>query len=363
MEKRWPLKKIVLTRACAASEDVIAVTAVLKDAEIYDPDARAYQYRHRADLGEHWYYEDFKFSVQDIAVVTGDGAISPYFVLLSAEGDVYHFSDPDRFQEKIDGAGTTSPDSRFYGKMLSIEEVNGTLYACGAGGQIYIRGADGWKLLSDAVLHNSDAELSSVDSAPDMHDPAWGDWIIQQALNPVTREVVFYDLAGSSEDNIYICGTERTKPMLCHWDGTTLQELSLPINEGALTDVYVESEESIWVCGREGIVLHGNRHRGFVPISADTRLNLFHSMTPYRGKLVLPSSVRPGGLYELDRATGGIGKFDPPMPRLTSRNDADNMEGGPFFAQAVGGVLWVVASKDIFRFDGTTWERVTHPDI
>lgn len=364
MEEGRTVKMISLSRAGVASEDVLCVVAVLDSAEIYQPDARAYQYRHRADLGEYWYYENFPLSVQDVVYFNDHDSSQSYFVLLSAEGDVYHFASPDRFQERIVGAGTTADDSKFYGKMLKISQIGERLYACGAGGQVYARyGRDDWRMLSDAVLNDPEAKKRLLESGPSLGQLGWKEWIIQKALNPGTREVVFYDIKGLSEDAIYLCGTERTKPVLCFWDGSELHEINIPLAEAALTGIYIENAESVWVCGREGVILHGSRNRGFAPVNADTRRNLFHSITSYRGKLVLPASVRPGGLYELDPSSGEFRRFQPPLPRLSSRDEPASIDNGPFFAQSAGDVLWVVASKDIFRFDGQAWARIDHPDI
>ncbi|WP_299971165.1 hypothetical protein [uncultured Roseobacter sp.] len=78
----------------------------------------------------------------------------------------------------------------------------------------------------------------------------------------------------------------------------------------------------------------------------------------------MPASVRPGGLWQYDPNTGDFGRFEPRLPRLTPPPaDSGEPHGGPFFAQAVGEVLWVVAPRDIYRFDGTAWERIKHPDL
>ena len=77
MEEGRTVKMISLSRAGVASEDVLCVVAVLDSAEIYQPDARAYQYRHRADLGEYWYYENFPLSVQDVVYLMTTIHLSP----------------------------------------------------------------------------------------------------------------------------------------------------------------------------------------------------------------------------------------------------------------------------------------------
>lgn len=368
---------IVQTRACAASANSLMLSATRDTAEIYTPDARIYQYEHGGASGGEWFSEDFSFSVQDIAVVD-DAQISPGrprgYAMLSAEGDVYYFSRPGRIEEMIRGAGTTNPGSKFYGKVFNLRQIGSHLYVCGAGGQIYKRrGPDDWGLLTDAVLFDPNAErqrdaaqASEGRPTPRIGSPEWKEWIINRGLNPASRDIFFNDIQGLSEDAIYICGEvgPGTKPVLCYWDGQTLHELKVPVTEAALTGIYIENRDSVWVCGREGVILHGSWARGFNPVNAPTRNNLFDSFTPYRGKLVMPASVRPGGLYELDPATGEFGRFRPALPPLTqAAPDSDEPKTGPFFAQAFGDVLWVVGLRDIFRFDGVEWERIKNPDM
>lgn len=62
--------------------------------------------------------------------------------------------------------------------------------------------------------------------------------------------------------------------------------------------------------------------------------------------------------------SGGQIRFEPRLPKL---NRVDSNPGyalsGPLFVQAFGDVIWAVASKDIFRFDGERWQRIKHPDL
>jgi len=118
------------------------------------------------------------------------------------------------------------------------------------------------------------------------------------------------------------------------------------------------------IIGREGVLLHGSRARCFNPVNAQTRLNLFHGFTAWRDRLLLAASVRPGGLWQLDPATDAFGRFQPRLPALTKLDSNPAFAfGGPFYVEAFGDVIWAVASKDIFRFDGERWERIQHPDL
>lgn len=135
----------------------------------------------------------------------------------------------------------------------------------------------------------------------------------------------------------------------------SLHEQKVYLEETALTGILMADEDSVWVCGREGVLLHGSFARGFTPVILRKQLNLFHMITPYRGKFVVPSSVRPGGLFEVDPGSSELRRFSPALPTL--RGDSI------FYAKSVSDVLWVVGQKDIFRFDGNGWERIEHPDF
>jgi hypothetical protein len=351
---------------------------VRDDAEPFAPDGRFFRY----DRGheEPWAYEDFQFHMQDILVFQNPAIAMPempagYFVLMSSEGDVYHLYWKENFAERISqAAGTWTATETVLGRLTTLRQIGQRLYACGAGGQIYVRdGRDDWRMLTDAVLFDPKArkrqkeqEEAAGNVAPPRGSEEWIQWRIQRALNPPSRNILFLDIQGLSEEAIYLCGVvgPGAKPVLCYWDGATLEELKVPMEEAALTGIHIENPDSVWVCGREGVLLHGSRSRGFNPVPGDRRLNLFHHITPYRGKLVMPASVRPGGLWEFDPGTGAFGRFNPPLPPLTPPpKELYEAHGGPFFAQAVGDILWVVAPRDIYRFDGHEWERIKHPDL
>jgi hypothetical protein len=351
------LTSIEFTRACALSENVLIVNAVLETSDTYDPDCRIYRFEHDGKVGEQWYYDNFNFHMQDITLFRNPDidAATDYLTYMSSEGDVYHAWGKGNFREKIKGAGTWVDDAKGYGRLLSISSIADTLYAAGAGGQIYIRkGRDDWHLLTDKLLYDAEAHREIASEAPDTTDPRFLEWLMNSEKEE-PRNVYFNSIRGLSESEIYLCGEEGTKPILCFWDGATLHELNTHLPEAALTGIYIESPDNIWICGREGVLLHGSYARGFTPVSLRQQHNLFHMIAPYRGKLVLPSSTRPGGLFEVDPKTSDLKRFSPPLPKL--RGDYI------FYAGVVGDILWVVGQKDIFRFEGAEWERIEHPDL
>lgn len=339
-----------LTRACCASENAIALSAVDATSDIYEPASVLWQYAH-SGAAAGWDRREIAAHVERIVSV---GSRQGY-ALLSSEGEVLLNVFSDLSVERIIGAGTWIDGAKGYGRMLALCGDGDSFYASGNGGQVYVRHSPAeWELLTDKLLYDPDAESRLNQTAPLTTDPGFLEWLME-SMSKRPRNIAFHDISVLNEDAIYMCGVDGTTPILCFWDGAELHELKIHINEGALTGIFIENQDSVWVCGREGVLLHGSYARGFTPVNVRRQLNLFHMITPYRGKLALPSSVRPGGLFELDPATSDLRRFSPALPKL--RGDYI------FYAGAVNDVLWVVGQKDIFRFDGNDWERIEHPDL
>ncbi|MBB4254821.1 hypothetical protein [Rhizobium sp. BK008] len=348
---------IEFTRACARSDDVVVINAVMTGSDVYAPESRIFRFEHDARIGEQWYYDDFDFHMQDITLFSNPeiDATTDYLTYLSSEGDVYHAWWKGNFREKIPGAGTWVADAKGHGRMSAITQVGGKLYACGQGGQIYRRhGRDSWSLLTDRLLFDMASYQKKKEGRPRTDDPDYLSWL-RDFQKQAPKNISLNAIKGFSEDAIYLCGSEGPRPVLYFWDGSELHELKVYLEEAALTGIHIEHVDSVWICGREGVLLHGSYARGFTPVNLRQQLNLFHMITPYRGKLILPSSVRPGGLFELAPGTSDLRRFSPALPKLRGEYI--------FYAGAVGDVLWVVGQKDIFRFDGNEWERIEHPDL
>lgn len=88
---------------------------------------------------------------------------------------------------------------------------------------------------------------------PEFLSEEWMEWTTYTALNSASRNIVFHDIAGLSEDEIYLCGEvgPAIKPVLCYWGSETLEELKIPVEKAALTGIQAESPDSVWICSRE----------------------------------------------------------------------------------------------------------------
>lgn len=116
-----------------------------------------------------------------------------------------------------------------------------------------------------------------------------------------------------------------------------------------LIDILVENADTIWVCGRNGTLLRGNSVSGFQQMPGIFDRPRFTSMARFNGMLYLASEFgSPIGLFTysagtLRRVSTGL---DPEVEDVHSVDTAY-------------GVLWTIGMKDIRRFEGMKWERIS----
>lgn len=326
------------TRARAGAHDFLCVAAVPDGIEPFEPFTRLCRYDD-ADPGPvKWFYDDCDFAVASITRWSPAPGAPPSFCVLSAEGDVALVRPPPFPREKIPGAGVTSSDARRWGRMTHLRPIGERLYACGDGGQVYRReggafGAGTWEHLDPSLLQDPEARAQALLDAP---------------TSPAADHKIYWSINGPREDELYVCGARGT---ILAWDGSSFVTLP-PVTDAALVNILVEDEDRIWICGRNGTLLRGNRHAGFRPAAVSARRQLFTSMTLFQGKLYLASAANPRGLFVYER--GRIQQ----VWSGTLKPDIQDVHT----VDAAGGMLWVVGTKDVLRFDGQRWERIDHVD-
>ena len=249
------------------------------------------------------------------------------FVTLSEEGDLAYM-DADDHSEKIPGAGVWSEDAEKWGYMSALKQIGEHLYACGGAGQVYKRqGPDDWVHMDEGILQSPD---------------------VSERLLPLAID-------GSNETDIYLAGSISASglpPFVFHWNDSVWRKLPLPESAERITNIYVESEQRIWMCGANGTLLLGNAQDGFRNLSSVEDNQLFLSLCKFQDKIYLGSNL---GLFVYDPADPitGIRKVLTGLtPELQDANIVDSVDD----------VLWSIGPKDITRFDGAKWERIHHPD-
>ena len=277
-----------------------------------------------------WLYNEHDFVIpslclwRDPAWEGGRGI----FVALGEDGNVTLLDSPHK-RERIQDAGLASASSKGYGYLNDIQQIGAHLYACGHAGQVYRRdGDDAWVHMDQGLLQDADAD---------------GARYFAQVIN------------GPHEQAIYVAGSESSPgspPRADFWDGQQWRRLPLPPTAGRITNIHVESEDRILMCGANGTLLAGNARDGFVVLGAGGDAPLFTSVTKFGDAYYLGSNL---GLFQLD-ATSTTASFT----KVRTNLDPELVDAN--IAQSAEDVLWSIGTKDIARFDGTSWERFHHPN-
>ena len=204
--------ELSFTRSVAESEDDIILAGVYDNWDVYEPATRTYGYRRKREGGDPWGGDDHYFHTASLCkYVDPAGNGQPYFVALSSEGDVYHHGLTESFTERIQGAGIWHDDTKRYGRMTNIRQIGDKLYACGSGGQIYVRhGRDDWRFLTKTLLWDPKKFSDAAQNMPDEEkEPAaykvWKKAYVESQKDNVS--VSIFDINGPAEDEIYICGS------------------------------------------------------------------------------------------------------------------------------------------------------------
>jgi hypothetical protein len=211
--------------------------------------------------------------------------------------------------DRIPGAGLGVSGS--YGYVNTIRNIDGELYVCGYGRQVYRRRAGLWASIADDILTRETGRgFFDIDGADKQHIYAVG-W---------HGEVYFYDGKRWHRDN----------------SPTTLY----------LASVRCLSAEEVWICGDNGIVLHGKVNQWNV-IQDDNFRGHWYCIEEHTGTVYL------AGHASLAYVDGdAIAPVDTGLNKDITTHRLHAKEG----------LLWSIGEKDILVFDGNSWQEILHPD-
>ncbi|MET3120377.1 hypothetical protein AAKU64_004629 [Undibacterium sp. GrIS 1.8] len=239
--------------------------------------------------------------------------------VLSKEGDILIGKSNEFLREKINDAGVRSG---IHGYVSHIREIGKTLFVCGQSGQIYKRESSGWVHFDLGVLVPMAVELGT--SA----------FLDSPILNCVD---------GFNDSDLYVVGDSGA---IYHFNGEMWKKILVNCKEH-LQWVRCYKDNEVWICGYNGTVLKGNMQDGFVDVSSVDDNRTFWSLVKFKENIYL-STIDHLYIYSGQGISIVETKLEPEL--LTYCLDACDDE------------LWSFGSKDIARFDGTTWERIHHPD-
>ena len=325
MNKIQPI--VTFRTGVAGAKFVVCLSGAMDAFDSMEPYSRIYFLNERAS--NIWTFNEQDFVIPSVCVwrdpVTPERRI---FVGVSENGQVVHMG-PQQAVEQISDAGLYHDSSKGFGYLNDIQQIGDKLYACGYSGQVYKRRGDNdWVHMDQGILQQ-----------PGMN----GGEYFAQAIN------------GPNEHAIYLAGSVNLPghpPRADFWNGYQWTRLSLPVSAGRITNIFVESEDRIWMCGAKGTLLLGNVIDGFLALNPLGARQLLTSVTKFQNRYYLGTNL---GLFDFDPD-----QQNPVFRKVRTRLQPELADAN--IVQSVDDVLWSMGPKDIARFDGVMWERFHHPD-
>ncbi|MEM9761984.1 MAG: hypothetical protein AAF968_05660 [Pseudomonadota bacterium] len=289
------------------------------------------------------------------------------YAILSNEGDVYYTAAPlgQLDPEKIPGAGLLSPDADGRGALYGLAVVDGKLHACGTGGQVHARDADGtWRDLSPdlppeggldapafahlvplsaagfAAVGGRQAQSGSADFAA---DPGF-----KADMTPDEFMALFEKYNGSG-------AAKPAQPVLALWSGGAWSTPSLAA-EGSITDAGLDAAGALLAVTDGGALLKGTPDTGFSNALGPTDREVYTAVDA-RGAATGGAPLL-ASLHALHRFDGYLLRPIKPVVRAGQQPLGLN----PIALESVeGGVFYVDANGFILFFDGADWTPLDIP--
>ena len=325
MQKLQPIA--TFRTGAAGARFIICLSGSMDALEPTEPYSRIYLRDERVHPNP-WSFSEHHFAIPSVCLWRNPATGHRSFATLSEHGEVV-LRLTSVVHEQIPDAGLNHPLAKGYGYLNDIQQIGTHLYACGFSGQVYRRNGDNdWVHMDQGILQK-----------PGMN----GGEYFAQAIN------------GPHERAIYLVGCEYRDgypPRADFWNGHQWSRLDLPVTASRLTNIYVESEERIIMCGDNGTLLAGNARDGFTTMGPLDATQLFTSVTKFQDLYYLGSNM---GLFQFNPKSVARA-FRKVRTRLQPELQDANI------VEAVDDVLWSMGTKDIARFDGVKWERFHHPD-
>jgi hypothetical protein len=325
--------KLTFGTGCAINREMFYLSSTLDELEATEDSPVSRMVFYQDQTADKWFYHDLPaWRVVSTCYPTPvpNGVRKIY--ALSEQGDVECYSREGALTEKIDdaGLGAASPN---YGYVTRIREIGTHLYVCGYGGQVYRRDADGW-LHVDAQILQKKVDVGTIEDPNEL----------LAALAKSAKETIgLTDINGLDKASIYVVGNDG---YMAFFDGKTWAKLP-KATAAHLNCVLPVTADSVWIAGSKGTLLNGNFQTGFSAVVRKSLSTDFYSLAWFNGRLFIGAG---DGIYELDD--------DGPQRLMVS--DKFSL-GNVGTVEVKDGVLWVLATRKLARYDGAKWDVFENP--
>lgn len=273
-----------------------------------------YEYtRFYTTLDGQWGHQDFEFDTSSITYLNLPDQNYKAWWLVGKRGEVIEILGGKPRIERIDTAGTGKGEK--YGYIEKIVVIENELYICGYFRQVYKRVHDHWELISKPIL----------------------------VTDKKTKAIGFESIDGISSSCIYCVGY---KGEIWFYDGKKWHQEDSPTNQH-LSDVQCIGENEIWICGDNGIVIHGH-HGAWNVIHDEAEITEnWWSVEHFNGRIYLAGDGVIGKIED-----GKFEKVDTGLKKAITTGSLHAKEG----------LLWSIGEENIMVFDGKKWKEIICPD-
>ena len=302
---------------------------------------------------KHWTRYDVKAVVTSIASYV-DPKLGETYAALTREGGVVFIGKDETQIEAIPLAGIGSDDKPGRGRLSSVAEIAGVLYAAGANSQVYRRdGADLWNDISSVILAPEpgfDAVSFRCINGVDYNelyvcgyaDPHFRDFTQEERR----------DLSQASKDNDFararaildaVGDPNRTiKARAFRWEGAKWERV-LIANNNTLYDICIAADSQVYIAGFGGVLFVSTPSGSFDDVLIRGMTETILSMTIFQGDLVLATE------RNVFRIRGSSAVSIAPSLRVRS----------PVKVQAVQDALFYFDYRaGVFRYDQNGWTSI-----
>ncbi|MVA82724.1 hypothetical protein GOZ89_25345 [Agrobacterium vitis] len=328
---------ITFVSACAASDDLLMIATIPDEIRGDNLFTRIYYLSLNSD--DAWHYSDWADQqVVSVCLRRAKDDLPRAGCAMTGEGQIEIANSSRADYESISGAGLEG--NRGLGELTKIREIGSTLFACGAYGQVYRRIATGWTAIDEPLVAAGRSILNAVTEVGSQSIEQ-----IRKLTQNLSKVPNFNDIAGSSEDDVYVCGNGGN---FFHYDGNNWANIDTE-TDLILTCMHCVSADEIWVAGQDGIILQGNFNSGFRNMGQYFPESYIWSIRKFRGEIFL------GTVHGLYIFTGnGVRLVETPYLKGVSpiiSIDSFSENG-----------LWIVTNRHVFYNDGDQIRFYPHGD-
>lgn len=317
---------ITFTSGCAISAHSFCLSANIDELDTWDCFSKTIIYKHLDQ--KNWSCLDLEgWKVISVAYQRREG--EPSIISLDQEGDVGIFQQNNNEHQEI----RYKLEEKIYGQFNHIRVINGDLYACGDGGQVYKNNQNEWKSigvgLEEAPIELKNQGLSFLEYENDL------------AFNRC-----FYNINGFNNNSLYVCGTQGDDGFIAFFDGFKWLAVKRITSSSLHRITLCPDGKNILITGQDGTLLKGNIDDGFKNLKNRSINSTFYQAAFYQEMIYIASEQ---GLYKYADLEYSI---------VSELSDVQ----GIITVEEKDGILWVLSYKQLIRFDGKTWDRINHPD-